>query len=161
MQDPVELETRFSVALVRFLRHFNLLELNLGLCIAQHDAASRSNATNLDLANSSMDQKLRSMKKIALNSDLEVPDDIQSQLVEWIKDAQKARGTRNTYAHGHWELLPLSDDAPIRLHAPPWKQESLGLRIPIYMQVDDLIAMANETESLVREFLAMRSSFGW
>ena len=152
-EDP---KIRFSLALVRLLRYFNLLEENVGLSISCLENPDDPRASYSKLANTTAERKLTHWRELLEQGD-HIPDDAgKSELVGWFERVKKARCIRNRYIHGHWEYLRLRKEKPIGVRASAWLHEKLGAMANEQMSMAELEAAADELEDVFREFMRLR-----
>ena len=159
MLDQKVLEVEFSLALVRFLRHFNLVELNLGAAISHLKNAKDPKTTYPSLANMSLEKKLGEFGTLVRNR-VEMSDEDASMLNAWIELGHTARETRNLYIHGYWDLLPMRIEKPLSLHAPPWMRDKLGMASDRMMSIEELAAIGDSMESLLQQLNTLRRKLG-
>lgn len=160
MLNPNQLEEEFSIALVRLLRQFNLLELNLGLAISFLIDSKNPKSTYPKLSKMSLEKKLHEFCRLIEKSDLYRSHDYKNELNSWSSRATEARWIRNFYVHGHWQLLPLREERPVSLSAPPWMREKLGITKEIKMTIQELQNMAESMEYLFKDFMRLRKKLG-
>lgn len=111
----MEHESRINAALGKIVRNFNLLELNIGLCLRYLENPSAPNASHKFLNKAGMPQAIKRLKKLLDECEL-VPDTIEFD--EWMVRTEKIRALRNYYVHAIWEYLPLRKEAPLGFRIP-------------------------------------------
>jgi hypothetical protein len=147
-------DTRINLALGKILRYFNLLELNLGLCIRWLEHPGEVELSHAWLAKSSVQEKVERFCRLVRERDL-LED--QSELDAWYQAARDIRELRNFYAHGTWEYLPLCKDAPVGFRIPPWRSESIQGNASPRMTLESLQADAEATQAVFEQFLRLRT----
>ena len=157
---PPELEIELSVALVRFLRHFNLVDLNLGLSIAWLAKLTDPKSAAPKLESMTLERKLREFRRLANKCGLTRSEKERKDLEDWSTRFTVLRSLRNVFVHGHWDLLPLREEHPVSLVIPPWMQEKLGTSPEIKMTLNELRGRALQMEGLFLEFMKLRRKMG-
>ena len=150
-------QERIDSALGKLLRNFNLLELNLGLCIRHLQHPGEVEKSHPFLARSSILEKVARFAKLVQERGLAVETEA---LEAWCRSVDETPSLRNFYVHGTWEYLPLRKDHPLSFRLPPWRPESLkGSSYP-EMTLEDLEDDANSVEAILDEFLRLRENYG-
>lgn len=160
MLDPIQLEVDFSVALVRMLRHFNMLELNVGLTVAKLCKWADPESPSPRLSTMSLEKKVVEFRRLSEKCNLIRSDAQREELERWSARVDDVRSVRNVYAHGHWDLLPLRAEHPVSLFAPPWMHKKLGITSEIKMTLGDLQRKALLAENVGRDFMTIRRKLG-
>lgn len=150
-------ESRIDSALGKILRHFNLLELNLGLCIRSLENPGEVGRSHSWLARSSLQEKAERFSKLVRERDL-VED--QRELDDWNQAVLDARSFRNYYVHGGWEYYPLRKQAPIGFRIPPWRAEEVRGSSAPTMNLEDLEADAGAVQLVFEQFVRLRRKYG-
>ena len=144
-------EERFNRLLVDYLNTFNLLELNVGICIrSMWDLKTRDADRKLERMN--FDIKLEHLIKLAWNEQ-------RSDLLAWTKAAHEKRHERNMYVHGIWACLPHLERG-VEFIVAPWmkaKYEAVypGERFTLEVLegiVQDIKSCFSELQSLRRKY---------
>ena len=149
-------ETRINAALGTVLRYFNLLELNLGLCIRFLENPKNPERSHPKLARSSIAEKLQRLKDLLVTGGL-IKD--QNEFDNWYKEVGDAKCVRNYYVHGTWEYLPLRRDAPLGFRIPPWRSECLRGESELTMRLSELEADAQQIQVVFEKFIALRRKY--
>jgi len=160
MSGPDNPEVRFTSALARLLKYFNLLEENIGLCIAHLVNSSNPKASYPLLARMTAEQKMDRLREIFVSGEV-IADNVSIlEFEEWFELAARARSIRNRYVHGHWEYLPMRSQKPVGVRAPAWMREKLGHEAEETMSLTDLEAVVDEMESVFDGFMRIRKKHG-
>jgi hypothetical protein len=157
---PEDPEIRFSSALVRLLRYFNLLEENVGLSISHLENPDNPRASYPRLAITTAEQKLLDWKALLEKGGHISNDAAKSGLYGWFERANNARCIRNRYIHGHWEYLPLREEKPVGVRASAWLHEKFGAMANEQMSMAELEASVDELENVFQEFMSLRKKYG-
>lgn len=142
------------------IRHFNLIELNLGLCIRNLRKWSGAPIADADLSTMSLGKKVREFVRLSEEWEPVRSKNLGVQIAEWAARVDEVRRVRNIYVHGHWDLLPLREDYPVSVFVPPWMVESMGLTYETKMTVSDLQDRAKATQIAFEDFAIIRKNLG-
>lgn len=148
---------RIDSALGKILRYFNLLELNLGLCIRFLENPGEVEISHSWLAKSSVQEKVDRFTKLVREKELAKD---QRELDDWYEAVAKARCLRNYYVHGTWEYLPLRKEAPVGFRIPPWRSEQINGNSLLLMTFEELEVDAAVVQSVFEQFAKLRRKYG-
>ena len=149
-------EIRFSIALAKFLKFFNLLEKSLGLSISHLENPSNPKKSYPKLVASTAEQKIETWLSLLVESRKIVKKSHQNELEHWKKAVHELRFFRNLYVHGNWEYLPLRRDAPVGVRFPIWWHEKLGEDAFETMTLGEFESSANEMKMVFNQFMDIR-----
>ena len=150
-------QERIDSALGKLLRNFNLLELNLGLCIRHLQHPGEVEKSHPFLTRSSILEKVTRFADLVQERGLAMET---GALAAWCRSVDEAPSLRNFYVHGTWEYLPLRKDSPLSFRLPPWRTESLKGSTYPQMTLKDLEEDANAVEAILNDFFRLRESYG-
>jgi len=157
MHTSYDHESRIDSALGKILRYFNLLELNLGLCIRHIENPGLVEQRHSWLAKSSIQEKInlftRLVREKALAKD-------EQELDRWYNEVSSARCLRNYYVHGTWEYLPWRKEAPVGFRIAPWRSEQIRGSSLHTMTLEQLEADATAVQSVFETFARLRREYG-
>ena len=153
-------DARFSIALVRLVRYFNLLDENVGLCISHLASPSDPQASYPALAKMTAEQKMERLLELFTSQEIISDEGSISEFAGWFERAAQARSIRNRYVHGHWEYLPMRSEKPVGVRAPAWMQEKLGPDANETMSLSDLETVADELVGVFEDFVQIRKKNG-
>ena len=152
----MEHEVRINTSLGRILRSFNLLELNLGLCLRV--LANTEDPTTLHTYLRKVGIQEIVAKLGELLDDCEhIPD--SSAFKEWSSATEHVRHLRNFYVHATWDYTPLRKDMPLEFRIPPWLEGRMKTVSRGRMRIEDLENDAMCVESAFLEFMAIRNRY--
>jgi hypothetical protein len=149
-------ESRINAALGKIVRNFNLLELNLGLCLRFLENRSDPCASHSFLKKAGMSQTIKKLKKI-LTACEHIPD--IHEFEEWMVRAEEIRTLRNYYVHATWEYLPLRNETPLGFRMPPWRKETIRGEEEGLMHLEDLESDAKRVENVFKDFMRIRGKY--
>jgi len=114
MRDSNDLMNKYNSLLVDYLRYFNLLELNVGLCIRRLSGIDESEI-HRKLDKMSFEKKLEYLLELSSKEN-------DSELKNWCKEAHARRQERNMYMHGQWAFIPHLEEG-VEFLLAPWVEE--------------------------------------
>jgi hypothetical protein len=162
--DDSSLESRFYIALGRYMQTFSYLELNLGLCIRFLVNRKDPQAAHPLLERLSTQQKLDVLKELIFYKYANDKSKMISDFGQWFKKAAKTKASRNRYVHGVWELVPHLKETPIRFRPISW---AAGTGKPMqtkdevqYIALSDFEKIVAEMNAIFREFSELREKYG-
>jgi len=153
----MEYEIRIDNALGKILRNFNLLELNIGLCLRSLENPKKPEAAHAFLKKAGLPEKIKRLKSLIAHNNIR--DDI-SEFEKWIGQADEVRQLRNFFAHAIWEYLPQMKDAPLQFSIPPWRTEGIDGEMRGKMTIEDIEGHAEKVETVFKEFMHIRKKYG-
>ncbi len=154
VQEHEEVETALSRALLRLLKYFNLLEVNLGLSLSFLMNESDPKDTYSSIAKMSLDRKISKLMEL-VEAEPRI-DTSGIDLHEWTQRAQRARYVRNAFVHGSWDVLPYRAEGPIQLSLPPWIDEDRSEYSNHGLSVRDVEEVADEVGGVYGQFMHFR-----
>ncbi len=140
-----DLDSRFHRAVYSIINDFNLLDLNLGLCISFMHSVEDPKSAYRRIERMSFSQKLEELD--GLTTSLTCHADYQN----WTTQALEIRDLRNQAAHGVWERYLPTIEQPIGLRMPPWAQGNTTK-----FSIEQLEAKAAEVHHIFETFQAWR-----
>ena len=153
MNKNIELTDRFNSLLVEYLNTFNLLELNVGLCIShlskieQHEIYKKINKMSFE-------------KKLEYLLELTSSEENKQDLYFWCKDAHSKRHERNMYMHGQWYLIPHLDQC-VEFRIAPWVKDKYANVYPgsrfTFHQLESIVT---SMKSCLEAFFDLRKKYG-
>jgi len=150
-------QSRIDSALGKILRYFNLLELNLGLCIRILENPREVERSHSWLARSSLQEKVERFARLVREMNLvKNPKELDA----WQQAVLDARSFRNFYVHGCWEYLPRRKEAPVGFRIPPWRSEEIKGSGSPKMSLEDLEADARAVQLVFEQFDGLRRKYG-
>jgi hypothetical protein len=153
MNNYDDLKNKFNSLLVEYLNTFNIIELNVGLCIRY--------LSGLDIQN--MDNKISKMScesKIEYLLKLTSSDDDKKDIYTWCQKAHEKRHERNMYMHGQWRFIPHLEEN-VELRIAPWVVEKYkdiypGTRITL-QNLEDIVL---DIKDCFKQFNVLRTKHG-
>ena len=153
----MEYEERINKALGKILRYFNLLELNIGLCLRLLQNPKEPEAAHTFLKKAGLPEEIQRLKSLIVQNN--ICDDV-SEFEKWIVQADEVRQLRNHFAHAIWEYLPMVKDAPLQFSIPPWRTEGIDGEIRGKMTIENIEGHADKVETVFKEFMCIRKKYG-
>ena len=152
----MDIESRINTALGKILRNYNLLELNIGLCLRSLENPDNPNKSHGYLKRAGMTGAIPRLMKL-----LERYEHISdtSDFEKWTATADKVRSVRNYYVHATWEYLPLCEAAPLGFRIPPWRNEKISGSPEGSMKIEDLEEQAKIVEDVFYDFMELRRKY--
>lgn len=155
-------EFEFSTTLTRYLKYFNLLEKNVGLCISFLVNKSDSKAAYPFLDRLNTQGMMDVLKELIFYKNTENNDEIIRDYSQWLKLASKTRVARNRYVHGYWDVTPHLKENPIRFYPTKWTS-GVGKEVADSyscqkMSLDDFKKVAQEVEIVFEKFNQFRKN---
>lgn len=147
-------EDRFNKAFVKFIRYFNLLELNVGLSISFLHNIADPKSIYPKLMKMTCEQKIDKLKELLISKNIEI-----KEFNAWYDSTTIARGKRNRYLHGNWEYLPNRSDKPVRFSAPPWMKEKYADDAVEKFSLDEFDDVAEEMKNVFDELMQIRRKY--
>ena len=155
-EENIQDEALFSADLLRFIQYFNLLEENIGLCIAHLENPRNPKISYPFLARSTVEMKMERLKNLFVQHKVINDKACISEFNQWFKSATKTRTIRNRYVHGRWEYLPLRSDKPIGCRVPIWMVEKQGIDAEEILSAKEFSAIVDEAETIFNTFMKIR-----
>lgn len=115
-----ELESEFSLKLLRFLNAFNYLERNVGLCLSFLLNPENPRAAHNRISKMTAQVKISTLRQELCRRYSAERKEILSEFDAWCEDAEKSRALRDKYLHGQWQVLPMNNERPITFSLPEW-----------------------------------------
>lgn len=147
---------RIDAALGKILRSFNLLELNVGLCLRYLASPGDPIALHSYLKRVGISEAVNRLKSLIDECD-HLTDTRAFQ--SWMISIEEVRQLRNFYVHGTWECASCRDDAPLVFRMPPWRTEAIEGKQDRTMKIRDLEADADRIELVFIEFMRIRREY--
>lgn len=158
VSDTKQIEAALSIAVLRLLKWFNYLELNLGLSLSSLINEAAPKETYGAISNMSLEKKLGKFIKL-----VEADERLNTEridLQEWVDRTNRARYVRNSFVHGSWEILPLRSNEPIKLRLPPWIAEDKSEYGRRGLTIQDVEQAADEMGQVFGQFMHIRKRLG-
>lgn len=157
------LEFEFSSNLVRFLKLFNLLERNVGLCISWLVNHSDPRVAYPFLDKLTTQGKMDILKELIFYKYSETNQEMIRDFNEWFKLASEARAVRNRYIHGYWDALFSRGENPIIFQPTVWTS-GVGKRkaerdSSQKMSLNEFKVIVQEMESVFEKFMELREKY--
>ncbi len=153
-------EFRFARAIVKLLKHFNLLDINVGLCISHLANPGNPQASYPRLAKQTSQERFDELRELVATG-IGSPTKVDREDFNiWLVDATRVRSIRNRYVHGNWEHLAHRPNAPVSVSAPVWMREKLGSETDETMTLDHLENVAEEVAQVFKRFMEIRRRHG-
>lgn len=153
----MEYEVRINNALGKILRNFNILELNIGLCLRFLQNPKKPEKAHSFLQKAGLPDKIQRLKSLIVQNNIH--DDI-SDFEKWITQADEVRQLRNYFAHAIWEYLPLVTDAPLQFSIQPWRTKGIDGELRGKMTIEDIEGHAEKVETVFKDFMRIRKKYG-
>ena len=153
-------ETRIYVALGELLRHFNFLDLNLGLCLRHLENPDDPSKSNSRLRGMNTKKKLEQIHQLITTQENLKGISTDEEFMEWLQSADKCRAIRNFYIHGTWEYLPMDKKTPLRFQIPKWMKLDSKEGGEKLMTIKELESSVKEVEMVFNEFCRLRRKHG-
>ena len=157
-------EYEFSTTLVQYLKYYNLLERNVGLCISWLVNHSDPRVTYPFLDRLTTQGKMEVLKELIFYKNSNKNDAIIEDFSQWIKIASKTRAVRNRYVHGYWDVVPHLKEQPIRFYPTVWTSGVGKLKNNKdscqKMSMDEFKEAAREIEIVFEKFNEFRDKHG-
>ncbi len=160
MEEPENCEPYFGKEVVRLINYFNLIELNVGLCISFLKNPESPSAVYPALSRMSVEKKIDWLKDLLGSG---VFDDRTEALIEfnrWYERTTGARAIRNRFIHARWEYLGSHLDQPIEVASPAWMREKLGGEVTERLSFRELRVIVNDVASIFGELMHLRTKYG-
>jgi len=154
--DYSSLESRFYIALGRYMQTFSYLDLNLGLCIRLLVNRNDVKASHPLLERLSTQQKLDVLKESIFYKYANDKPKMISDFDKWFKKASQTKASRNRYVHGVWELVPKLKETPIRFTPISW---AAGTGKPMQTKDEEQQMALSDFEKIVAEMNAVSHKF--
>ncbi len=153
-------EYEFALTLSRYLKYYNLLEYNVGLCISWIVNNSDPRASYPFLDRLTTQGKMDVLKELIFYKASTNDSDIVEDFRLWLKVASKTRAARNRYVHGYWDVLPHLKEKPIRFNPTVWTS-GVGRMVTDAdscqeMSLEEFKEAAKEVEVVFEEFNKFR-----
>ena len=153
----MDYESRINTALGKIFRSYNVLKLNLGLCLRTLANPAEVSTSHSFLRRSGMPETINRLR--VLLKECDNISDITA-FEQWAQRAESIRTLRNYSVHSTWDYLPLRKESPLEFRIPPWRTEQIGGRSQGPMRIEDLEADAERVESVFEEFQMVRRQYG-
>lgn len=147
----------FNSLIVEYLNYFNLIEINVGLCIAHLETLDRD-AIYKKLARLSFEKKIECLYSLTSNNVVIADKNGLKEIEDWCSKAQTERHQRNRYMHGHWCYLPHLEEG-VELNIPPWFREKYSESHEKRMSMDKLRKIVEGIRSCFNELNVIRDKF--
>jgi hypothetical protein len=152
-------EHEFSTAFANFINQYNLLELNIGLCIRSQMVRSEYRVTDKQLDTLSFHGKLERLTKLVdQNSFMISKKGLGKEYHAWLLSMNQMRTMRNSYIHGYWDVYP-SVERPIRFKPMLW-EEPKARNCYQEMTLLEFLEQMTEFNLTFKEFFRIRKKFG-
>jgi len=157
------IEFEFSSGLQSYLKHYNLLERNVGLCISWLVNHNDPSAAYPFLDKLTAKSKMDVLKELIYYKNSETNEEIIRDFKEWFKLASETRVARNRYVHGYWEVSPWVQNKPIRFNPTIWTS-GVGKRktkdhSQQEMSLKEFQMIVQEMKDVFEEFMQLRKKY--
>jgi len=147
-----QLVRKFNGLLVDYLNTFNLLELNVGLCVRFLSSLDTEDA-NKKLEKMSFEKKLEQLLDLTASEN-------GSEIHKWCEEAHAKRHERNMYMHGQWEFFPHLDES-VEFSIAPWVKEKYSSIYPgNRFSLQKLESIVLDIKASFQQLMLLRRKYG-
>lgn len=149
----------FTAAFANFINQFNLLEINIGLCLRLSPTNPELRATNKQLDSLPFHGKLELLTMLVdQNAFVTSKKGLRKEYHAWLLSMNQMRAARNSYIHGYWDVYP-SVERPIRFRPMVWETagERNGAEDMTLLEFLEQMEGFNQT---FKQFFDIRREFG-
>ena len=132
-------------------QNFNLLDLNLGLCIRSIENPGNVEESHPWLARSNVKTKLDKLRHLLCERGKS-----SKESEDWFDAAHECRCDRNLYSHAYWQFLPLDKETPVYMEVHPWLLDKMGVDSTEAMSLEQFEGLVSKIEETFTGFMQLR-----
>jgi hypothetical protein len=151
-------EYEYSSAFARYVRMFNLLDHNVGLCISFLVNRADPNASRPFLDRLTTHAKLEVLRELVNYRGPNADGEFTRDFDDWFKLATRSKAARNQYIHGLWDVVPHLE-RPIRFTPAQWVKDTSANNTE-HMTMDEYLEMMGELNVVFDQFMRLRKKYG-
>lgn len=148
----------FATAFANFINLYNLLEINIGLCLRLSPTNPELRATNKQLDSLSFHGKLQRLTKLVDQQAFATrKKGLRNEYHSWLQVMDETRTARNRYIHGYWDVYPAVERS-VRFRPMAW-EESETKRCTEEMTLPEFLEQMKELSQTFDKFMHIRRKF--
>jgi hypothetical protein len=151
-------EYEYSSTFTRYMKLFNLMDYNVGLCISFLVNRADPKASHPFLDRLTSHAKLEVLKELVNYKGLSADKEFTRDFDDWFKLASRSKAIRNQYIHGHWDVAP-SLEKPIRFTPMKWVSDT-STNNTEQMTLDEYLETMGELNIVFDKFMQLREKYG-
>ena len=151
-------EYEYSSAFARYVRLFNLLDHNVGLCISFLVNRADPKASHPFLDRLTTHAKLEVLRELVNYRGPSADEAFTRDFDDWFKLASRSKAARNQYIHGLWDVAAHLEK-PIRFTPVQWVNGTSANKTE-QMTLDEYLETLGELKVVFDQFMRLREKYG-